>query len=146
MPAPTSPAGYSGTPLPRKLGIKPGAKVLLVTPPPGLHLGPLPADVRVDVEVDAEAGYDVALFFTTSRRQLAARFGELTARLAASGSLWVCWPKRASGAATDMTENVVRDTALPRGWVDNKVCAVDATWSGLRLVLRVENRPKLRQT
>ncbi|MGZ4617332.1 MAG: DUF3052 domain-containing protein [Frankiaceae bacterium] len=141
--------------------------MLLVGAPAGLDIGPLPAQVVVDaeqapteapteavVEAPTEAvveerarcddvtGYDVALFFTASQRELAARFQALTARLTSAGSLWVCWPKRASGVNTDVTENAVRAAALPRGWVDNKVCAIDATWSGLRLVLRVENRPK----
>ena len=137
-----SPAGYSGTPLPRKLGIKPGSKVLLVAAPPDLDLGPLPPDVTVDVDTSTGTGYDIALFFTASQSELAERFETLTAQLTTPGSLWVCWPKRASRVPTDMTENAVRDTALPQGWVDNKVCAIDATWSGLRLVLRVQNRPK----
>ena len=137
-----SPADYSGTPLPRKLGIKPGSKVLLVAAPPDLDLGPLPPDVTVDVDTSTGTGYDIALFFTASQSELAERFDTLTAQLTTAGSLWVCWPKRASRVPTDMTENAVRDTALPQGWVDNKVCAIDATWSGLRLVLRVQNRPK----
>jgi len=154
--APDSPAGYSGTPLPRKLGIGPGSKVLVVGAPAGLDIGPLPAEVVLDAqrapaeEAAAEERArrhdvmccDVALFFTASQRELTAHFEALTARLTSAGSLWVCWPKRSSGMPTDVTENAVRAAALPRGWVDNKVCAIDATWSGLRLVLRIENRPK----
>jgi len=163
---PQLPAGYSGTPLPRKLGIGPGSKVLLVGAPAGLDIGPLPAEVVLDAyQAPAEAAveahqapaegaaedwahchhvmcYDVAVFFTASQREMTAHFEVLTARLTSAGSLWVCWPKRASGVPTDVTENAVRAAALPRGWVDNKVCAIDATWSGLRLVLRIENRPK----
>jgi hypothetical protein len=131
-------AGYSGTPLPTKLGIKPGHRVLLAAAPAGFDLGPLPA-----VEVHRRAGsapYDVVLLFVTRRRDLLARLDGLRARLTPSGGLWVVWPKRACGVPTDLDENVLRDVVLPTGMVDNKVCAVDQTWSGLRFVVRLRHR------
>jgi hypothetical protein len=86
------------------------------------------------------APLDIVLLFVTERRELARRLATLQERLAPAGMLWVCWPKRASGVPTDVTEDVVREVALPRGLVDTKVAAVDATWSGLRLVIRRELR------
>ena len=133
-------AGYSGTPLPKKLGIKEGARVAFLQAPEdfGGAVAPLPEDV--DVRQAAEPGLDVAVFFTTARAELAERMGELRGAIAPAGGLWIAWPKRASGVQTDMTEDVVRDVALPLGLVDNKVCAIDDTWSALRLVVRLENR------
>jgi hypothetical protein len=84
---------------------------------------------------------DMVVFFTTSRADLERQWARLTAALTPAGMLWVAWPKKASGVVTDMTEQAVRDVALPRGWVDTKVCAVDEVWSGLRCVLRIERRP-----
>jgi hypothetical protein len=130
--------GYSGTPLPRKLGIAPGHRVLLVAAPDDFDLGPLPG-----VEVHRRAGrapYDVVLAFTTDRRTLIRRLPGLRARLTTAGGLWIAWPKRSSGRATDLDENVLRDVVLPTGLVDNKVCAIDQTWSGLRFVVRLSNR------
>jgi hypothetical protein len=135
----TSPtAGYSGTPLPRKLGIKEGHRVLLVDPPDGFDLGDLPG-----VTLHRRAGaapYDVIVAFTPYRRALERRFDALSARLVSNGGLWVAWPKRSSGLATDLDENGVRDVGLAAGLVDNKVCAIDATWSGLRFVVRLKDR------
>jgi len=131
-------AGYSGTPLPTKLGIKPGHRVLLAAAPSGFDLGPLPG-----VEVHRRAGsaaYDVVLLFVTRRHDLLARLDGLRARLTPAGGLWVVWPKRASGVPSDLDENVLRDVVLPTGMVDNKVCAVDQTWSGLRFVVRLSHR------
>jgi len=131
-------AGYSGTPLPTKLGIKPGHRVLLAAAPSGFDLGPLPG-----VEVHRRAGsaaYDVVLLFVTRRHDLLARLDGLRARLTPAGGLWVVWPKRASGVPSDLDENVLRDVVLPTGMVDNKVCAVDQTWSGLRFVVRLRHR------
>lgn len=133
-------AGYSGTPLPKKLGIKEDARVALVGAPPeaaGL-ITPLPAGAELRTQLRSEA--DVIVFFTRRRRELEQRFDALVAKLERDGSLWVAWPKRASGVETDMTENVVRDVALRRGLVDTKVCAISDVWSGLRLVRRRENR------
>jgi hypothetical protein len=133
--------GYSGTPLARKLGIKEGSTVALVDAPPGFEgeLAPLPDGV--DVSRTLSDGTDVAVVFVTTRDELEERFAEVASHLQPAGGLWVAWPKKSSGVATDLTENVLREVGLPRGWVDNKVCAVTAVWSGLRFVLRLENRP-----
>jgi len=131
-------AGYSGTPLPRKLGIKEGHRVLLAAAPPDFDLGPLPG-VTVTRRA-AGSAYDVILVFTPDRRSLEKRFVPLTARMVRNGGLWVAWPKRSSGLATDLDENVVRDLGLAAGLVDNKVCAIDETWSGLRFVVRLRDR------
>jgi len=134
------PAGYSGTPLPQKLGIKPGSSVIWVDAPEDFEalLRPLPDDVRVRARL--RGPLDVIVCFVTVRAELERRLPKLRAALQPAGGLWIAWPKRASGIATDMTEDVVRDVALPTGLVDNKVCAIDATWSGLRLVVRRELR------
>jgi hypothetical protein len=135
-------AGYSGTPLPKKLGIKAESRIAFVGAPGdfGETLGELPE--RVDIRSRARGPLDVIVFFTTSTSELARRFDGLAAALDPAGALWVAWPKRSSGVETDLTENAVRDVALPKGLVDNKVCAIDDTWSGLRLVIRKENRFK----
>ena len=133
-------SGYSGTPLPKKLGIKEGHRVVLVAAPAYLEelLGELPFGVTLLRQ--ARPPYDIVLLFVTERRVLARRLPELAAKMDRAGGLWVCWPKRASGVATDVTEDTVRDVALPLGLVDNKVCAVDETWSGLRIVYRLRDR------
>jgi hypothetical protein len=133
-------AGYSGTPLPRKLGIKEGQRVALIDAPAGIEelLGELPP--AVTLLRSARAPLDVVLWFVTERRVLERRLPDLAARLDRAGGLWICWPKKASGVTTDVTENVARDAALELGLVDNKVCAVDATWSGLRIVYRLKDR------
>ena len=126
-------AGYSGTPLPQKLGIKEGAKVAVLGSPPGFDLE-LPAGATTTSRLGTHA--DVVLFFTADRAALARRLDALAAAIRPDGSLWVAWPKKASKVPTDITEDVVREVALPKGVVDNKVCAIDDTWSGLRLVWR----------
>jgi hypothetical protein len=138
-----NPAGYSGTPLPKKLGIKPGHRVRFVAAPPefAAALGELPPDVDVRAE-DGETDLDLVVFFTMAEDELRARYDGLAASLRPAGMLWVAWPKKASGVRTDVTEDVVRAVALERGMVDTKVCAIDATWSGLRLVRRLADRPK----
>jgi hypothetical protein len=129
-------AGYSGTPLPRKLGIKPGHRLLLVDAPDGFGLEGLPDDVT-----DAAAGRaDVILAFHTGRAELAERMPALRERMDPAAGLWIAWPKRASKVETDLTEDVVRELALANALVDNKVCAIDETWSGLRLVIRLKDR------
>jgi hypothetical protein len=136
-------AGYSGTPLPRKLGIKDGHRVLLAGAPADFDLGDLPALDLHGVEVQRRAStkpYDVIVAFTPDRRTLDRRFPAVARRLVANGGLWIAWPKRSSGVPTDLDENVVRDVGLAAGLVDNKVCAVDATWSGLRFVVRLRDR------
>jgi hypothetical protein len=132
-------AGYSGTPLARKLGIRPGDRLALLSAPGGFAIDDLPPGVEVSRR--ARPACQVIVSFHTRRTDLDRRFPTLTRALVADGGLWVAWPKRASGVATDITEDVVREVALPTGMVDNKVCAIDDTWSGLRLVLRKELRP-----
>ena len=132
---PVAGAGYSGRPLGQKLGVKPEATVVLVDAPDGFEalLEPLPGGAATR---RGNRGHrEMTIWFTTSRREFERRF-DAVARLVAEGTLWVAWPKRASGVETDMTEDVVRDVALPRGMVDSKVCAIDETWSGLRLTRR----------
>ena len=132
-------AGYSGTPLPKKLGIRPGDDLALLGAPDAFSLDDLPPGV--ETRRRAQGRFDVVVSFHTRRADLAQRFPVLMRVLAVDGRLWVAWPKRASGLPTDITEDVVREVALPTGMVDNKVCAIDDTWSGLRLVLRRELRP-----
>jgi hypothetical protein len=128
-------AGYSGTPLPRKLGIKPDATVILVGAPRDFArtLGELPAGASLRRR--AAGRNDLVIWFVTSRRTLQRRIAALGA-LAGADGLWVCWPKRSSGVASDLTQNVVREVGLASGLVDYKICAVDATWSGLRFTRR----------
>jgi hypothetical protein len=130
-------AGYSGTPLPKKLGMVAGSTVALVGAPPGVIDG-LPDDVTVKRQARGQA--DVVVAFFTERREFERRIDALAHMIFPAGGLWVAWPKRASGLATTMDENVVRSVALPLGLVDNKVCAIDATWTGLRVVWRRERR------
>ena len=127
-------SGYSGTPLPRKLGIKVGSRVLLDGAPDGFSLG-VAAHTRKTTGL-----YDVALLFAPDRRRLVKRWPVLHAAVTPAGRLWVAWPKKASGLATDLDENVVRDHGLANGRVDVKVCAIDQTWSGLCFVVRVKDR------
>jgi hypothetical protein len=133
-------AGYSKRSLVDKLGIKPGASVLILEAPRGYAktLGPLPNGVVVSKT--ARAGLDFVHLFSTKRTDLERRFGALQKALAPAGMLWISWPKKASGVPTDVTEDVVRGVALARGLVDVKVCAVDDIWSGLKLVRRVKDR------
>jgi hypothetical protein len=133
-------AGYSGTALPRKLGIKEGSVVALRGAPDGFErtLGELPDGVRLKTRASGHA--DVLVAFFTRAAELDRRLAALAKAIYPDGGLWIAWPKRASGVPTDITEDVVRELALPRGLVDNKVCAIDDTWSGLRIVHRVENR------
>jgi len=133
-------AGYSGTPLAQKLGIKPGARLLRIHAPDGLDgwLAPLPGGVSA--VSDAKGAADVILFFTTSGQELARRFGPLAKRLDAAGGLWVGWPKKSAKLPTDLDENKVRAIGLAAGLVDNKVCAISEIWSGLRFVYRLKDR------
>jgi hypothetical protein len=128
-------AGYSATPLPRKLGFKPGMTVAYLDAPAQLDalLGEL-EDVTVRRQL--RGPLDLVLCFVTERRALERRAARLRAAIAPDGMAWVCWPKRASKVPTDMTEDVVREVLLPTGLVDVKVAALDATWSGLKLVVR----------
>ena len=133
--------GYSGTPLPRKLGILDGAGVAIVAPPAGFQavLGSLPDGVQVTHQ--ARGRCDVIVFFVTRRAELSRRFPAFTCALVTDGGLWVAWPKRTSGVATDLAFDAVQRIGLATGLVDNKVCAIDQIWSGLRFVHRLENRP-----
>ena len=126
MPARAPDRGYSGTPLPRKLGIREGSRVAILAE---------------GVQQRLTGLHDVIVFFALTQREVARRFPRLTARLEPNGRLWLCWPKRSSGIPTDVTENALRDIVLPSGWVDNKVAAIDERWSGLQFVLRLEHRP-----
>jgi hypothetical protein len=132
-------AGYSGTPLPRKLGITEGSHVALLRAPEGFGalLEPLPPAVSLDADPETA---QLTVVFTASRAQLAAEIETLGQAIRPDRMLWVAWPKRSSGVETDVTEDVVRELALPLGLVDTKVCALDETWSALRLVWRRELR------
>jgi hypothetical protein len=133
-------AGYSGTPLPKKLGVAEGDRLMLLGAPDGFDdtLGELPGGV--DVVRTARGRADVIVAFFDRRREFESRIERLERAIFPDGGLWIAWPKRSSGVSTDMGEDVVRDVALPRGLVDNKVCAIDETWSGLRVVWRRERR------
>jgi hypothetical protein len=133
-------AGYSGTPLPRKLGIKPEARVGLVGAPDGFDevLGELPPGVTVSRRL--RGSFDVLVAFFLARSELERRLPALKGALDHAGGLWVAWPKRSSGIATDLGDGPVREVGLAAGLVDNKVCAIDETWSGLRFVYRLADR------
>ena len=135
-------AGYSGTPLPKKLCIREGARVALVGAPPGFEaaLGALPEGA--EFVPPSRKGLDVVLLFARSRAELVRRFETYSGRIKPDGSLWVAWPKRASGVETDLAEGYVRQHGLLGGLVDVKICAVDETWSGLRFVYRLKDRPR----
>jgi hypothetical protein len=129
-----SPVGYSGTPLPQKLGIKPGRVVLLVAAPDGFEqrLGALPEGASLRRRA---AIAHLTIWFVASRAVLARQVKARAAALGQDG-IWICWPKKASGVPTDVTEQAVRETGLLHGLVDYKVCAIDATWSGLKFARR----------
>jgi hypothetical protein len=136
--------GYSGTPLPKKLGIKDGFNV---------HFADAPADVVAELRAalahcqvvdDGRGPLDFGMVFTKSRAQLKKEFSRFAKVLGPAGILWVSWPKKSSGVATDLDENVVRDIGLAAGLVDVKVCAVTEVWSGLKFVRRIKDRPKIK--
>ncbi len=130
-------AGYSGTPLHKKLGIVEGSTLALIDAPPGV-VDLLPPGVTVKRQARGPA--EVVVSFFTRRRDFERRVDSLAKMIFPAGGLWVAWPKRASGQVTDMHEGVVREVALPLGLVDNKVCAIDETWTGMRVVWRRERR------
>lgn len=136
------PAGDPGKPLAAKLDVKPGHRMLLVGAPAGFEatLGALPEGACASRGLGSPV--DIVHAFVTRRTQLEERLGELQARVREGGQLWVSWPKRASGVATDLTEEALRDVVLPTGWVDTKVCAVDNTWSALKFMRRVRPSDK----
>jgi hypothetical protein len=133
-------AGYSRTPLAKKLGIKPGTILYSVNAPADYRalLDPLPEDVTIVDTVSDEL--DLVHVFTTERSELLRLLTRFLGKIKNTGAIWVSWPKKASGISSEITEDTVRDVALPLGLVDIKVCAVDDTWSGLKLVIRKENR------
>jgi len=134
-------SGYSGTPLPRKLGIKDGSRVAVVSAPEGFGstLGKLPQGVQLLPQ--ARGRLDVIVFFVTRRAELARRFPGFARTLEPNGGLWVAWPKKTSGVATDLAFDAVQQVGLDAGLVDNKVAAINETWSGLRFVYRLADRP-----
>ena len=134
-------AGYSGTPLAKKLGIKPGIRLAFVRPPKTFakELGDLPEGAKL---VDSsEVSIDVLILFVADFAALNRDFAAMATKIAENGMLWVGWPKKSSGIVTDVNENVVRDHGLSVGLVDVKVCAMDEIWSGLKFVIRVKDRP-----
>jgi hypothetical protein len=136
----TSSAGYSGTPLPKKLGIREGSRVAVVSPPDGFTRALTPLPPGAQLRSGARGRCDVVLFFVTRRAELSRRFPSFVRALETDGGLWVAWPKKTSGVATDLAFDTVQEIGLDAGLVDNKVCAIDATWSGLRFVRRLADR------
>jgi hypothetical protein len=134
-----SATGYSGTPLPTKLGIKPRHRVMLLGAPEGFELDALPDGVKLVRSARGQA--DVIVSFHLERADLERRMPALRRAMVPNAGLWIAWPKRASKVPTDLTEDVVRELALANVLVDNKVAAIDQVWSGLRLVIRVRDRP-----
>jgi hypothetical protein len=132
--------GYSGTPLSQKLGIKPGATVIALKPPENYVrlLTPLPDNVHFSNRLTQDCLF--VHLFTQKRAELEQYLSRLRSKIADTGVLWISWPKKAAKIETDVTEDVIRAVALPLGFVDTKVCAVDETWSGLKLMVRRENR------
>jgi hypothetical protein len=137
----TTDRGSSGTPLPRTLGIREHSRVAVISAPEGFEsaLGPLPAGVQL--RTSARGRLDIVVFFVTRRAELARRFPSFVRALEPDGGLWVAWPKKTSGVCTDLAFDSVQQIGLATGLVDNKVCAIDKTWSGLRFVRRVADRP-----
>jgi hypothetical protein len=137
-------SGYSGTPLPQKLGFGPGTRLFLHAPPQNYHelVAPLPAGVRTSAHIDRDT--DLIHLFATRATELRRVLREALGAMRPDAVIWVSWPKRTAKVATDITEDVIRRLALPMGLVDIKVCAVDDTWSGLKLVVRKARRATLR--
>ena len=137
-------AGYSGTPLPKKLGIKNGSRIALINPPKDFEseLGELPDNVEFIKR--PTKSLDIILFFVLSERALTRDFAKLATKLTANGMLWISWPKKSSGVVTDLSEQRVREIGLDAGLVDVKVCAIDETWSGLKFVYRLKDRSSLK--
>jgi ABC-type Na+ transport system ATPase subunit NatA len=133
-------AGYSATPLPQKLGIKPGLTVVTISAPTNYRrlLGTAPQGISLTDRLKPDSNF--VHVFIKQRSDLEKRLSLLRQKLADTGTVWVSWPKRSSGMPTDVTEDVIRAVALPLGFVDVKVCAIDETWSGLKLVVRRKNR------
>jgi hypothetical protein len=132
--------GYSGTPLPKKLGIKDGFRVLLVDAPQEVMTELKTSLDKCEITRDGKVSLDFAIVFTKSQAVLSKEFKRITKSLAPAGMLWVSWPKKSSGVATDLSENLIRDIGLAAGLVDVKVCAVTEIWSGLKFVRRLKDR------
>lgn len=132
--------GYSGTPLPKKLGIKDGARVLLVEMPCDVRAELKQSLAHCEVLPDGTAQADFMILFAKSKVELSAKFRSMAKQLAPAGMVWISWPKKSSGVATDLTEDVVRQVGLAAGLVDVKVCAVTEIWSGLKFVRRLKDR------
>ena len=135
------PSGYSGTPLPKKLGIEEGASVAVIGGAPKNYaqlVAPLPMGAKIVKKPPKDASF--VHVFATERADLARHLTALRASIAQNGVVWVSWPKKSAKVATDITEDVIREVALPMGFVDVKVCAVDETWSGLKLMIRRDQR------
>jgi hypothetical protein len=134
------PAGYSGTPLAKKLSLKPGQRVWWQEMPESVRAEIAAEELALDLLDRPEPPIDAGHIFVTSRAALEDAISRLRPLLAPAGFLWISWPKKAANVPTDVTEDVIREVALPTGPVDVKVCAVDATWSGLKLMIRREFR------
>lgn len=133
-------AGYSETPLAKKLGIKAGARLTFLNAPEGFRdsLGALPANVKI---IGVQKPLDLIVFFPKSVEDLENKFPKLMDKLASAGMFWVAWPKKSAGVETDLTFDAVQQTGLALGLVDNKVCAINDVYSALRFVYRVTDRP-----
>ena len=139
-------AGYSGTPLPKKLGIKEGSRIALINAPDDFQstLGELPSGVEF-IKRPAKS-LDLILFFVTTERTLVRDFAKLAAKLVANGMIWIAWPKKSSGVSTDLSFERVQRIGLDAGLVDVKICAVDETWSGLKFVYRLKDRSSVKKS
>jgi hypothetical protein len=137
--APSPERDHSATPLPRKLGVREGSRVLVLGAPEGFSLGPLPTGV--ELRRRARAPLDVVVFFTTRRAALERRFGALAGTLVPAGRLWVAWPTKASGLDTDLTFGTVQRIGLEAGLVDNKSASIDGAFQGVQFVRRLADRP-----
>jgi hypothetical protein len=137
-------SGYSGTPLPKKLGIKEGSRIALVHAPKDFQseLGELPDNVQFIKR--PTKSLDIILLFVLIERALTRDFAKLAATLVSNGMIWIAWPKKSSGVATDLSEQRVRQIGLDAGLVDVKICAIDDTWSGLKFVYRLKDRSSLK--
>ena len=136
-------AGYSDTPLVKKLGIKPGSNIAFISAPSG-YANELDLPPNVSINPRPGKPLDFAQLFVKSEKELKPKFSEYANRLKASGMLWVSWPKKSSGVSTDLSENIVREIGLAAGLVDVKICAVDEVWSGLKFVFRFEDRARVK--
>lgn len=135
-------AGYSGTPLPKKLGLKGGSRIALINAPKDFarELGELPPDAQIVTRVTKPI--DIALLFVLTERALLRDFDKLAQKIVSNGMIWVAWPKKSSGVTTDLSEQRVRTIGLDSGLVDVKICAIDEVWSGLKFVIRLKDRPQ----